>query len=425
MNDEQLGPESDSIVQEEPNLQSETWQEPQELPPDDFQDPYQTEEATAVETEEPPPSASPFEAGKETKRSKGVILASLFVVCGIAIGVFLFNQMSGDKGSPPPQPGAVEKADRLPGDPETKTPARDATESAKKAEPFVTPTTGETDMKALYEAAVNKAATSAGSAAALPSGPTIDQETGEPATPALVRPDDIMVKQAAKAPAGAAVPDTSKTGVNVAPALQNQAVPVAQADFEDRLKTLSGQVEDLKKVLEQTSRQAEQLAARLDETAQGGPAATAAKGGAGLEARLDKIEQQLASLVGGQAGASKTKPLQDVGVYEPSGEMEAVSPPASDKQEASSKPPASTKAAKRKTAKPRSVASRAGTKTVKSGGWVLRAATPEAAWVAKSKESVELQEVRVGDTLSGIGKVRSIHQVGDSWTIVGSKGSIH
>lgn len=59
------------------------------------------------------------------------------------------------------------------------------------------------------------------------------------------------------------------------------------------------------------------------------------------------------------------------------------------------------------------------------GHWVLRAAKPGVAWVAK-KGSDDLQMVNVGDTLAGVGTVTSISQ--DSmgqWVIDGSRGHIH
>lgn len=56
--------------------------------------------------------------------------------------------------------------------------------------------------------------------------------------------------------------------------------------------------------------------------------------------------------------------------------------------------------------------------------WVLRAASPGQAWVATDPTSVDLKHLQVGDTLPGIGRVETINNVGGTWTVVGSKGSV-
>jgi hypothetical protein len=59
-----------------------------------------------------------------------------------------------------------------------------------------------------------------------------------------------------------------------------------------------------------------------------------------------------------------------------------------------------------------------------SAHWVLRAAKPGVAWVAK-KGSDDLQMVNVGDTLRGVGTVTSISQdASGDWVISGSQGRI-
>ncbi len=62
------------------------------------------------------------------------------------------------------------------------------------------------------------------------------------------------------------------------------------------------------------------------------------------------------------------------------------------------------------------------TATATNSSYTLRAAQPGAAWVSGSDGA--LQEVRVGDSLSGIGEVRSISQSGGRWTVVGTQGKI-
>ncbi len=55
--------------------------------------------------------------------------------------------------------------------------------------------------------------------------------------------------------------------------------------------------------------------------------------------------------------------------------------------------------------------------------WELRGARPGEAMVGKSGQA-ELQTVRVGDSITGIGQIQSISQTGGRWIIQGSAGSI-
>ena len=62
---------------------------------------------------------------------------------------------------------------------------------------------------------------------------------------------------------------------------------------------------------------------------------------------------------------------------------------------------------------------------VPHGNWILRAATPNEAWVAKSSSSSDLVHVKPGESLAGIGQVQSIRAVGDRWVIEGTEGAVH
>jgi hypothetical protein len=59
-----------------------------------------------------------------------------------------------------------------------------------------------------------------------------------------------------------------------------------------------------------------------------------------------------------------------------------------------------------------------------SGSWVLRAASPGDAWIAKSETASELRHVQVGDDVPGLGHVTAIRQSGDGWVVQGSEGSV-
>jgi len=61
-------------------------------------------------------------------------------------------------------------------------------------------------------------------------------------------------------------------------------------------------------------------------------------------------------------------------------------------------------------------------KAEKSARWVLRAATPDAVWVSVTRDSTELRRVAIGESLTGLGKVKEIKQNGDHWEVIGSSG---
>ncbi len=55
---------------------------------------------------------------------------------------------------------------------------------------------------------------------------------------------------------------------------------------------------------------------------------------------------------------------------------------------------------------------------------VLRAASPDEAWIAKDQMTTDLQPVHVGDTVSGIGTVTAIRDDNGIWVVDGTHGSI-
>lgn len=69
--------------------------------------------------------------------------------------------------------------------------------------------------------------------------------------------------------------------------------------------------------------------------------------------------------------------------------------------------------------KARTVKKKAAAKTA-APKWILRAATPSAAWVATDANSNELRQVKPGETLPGLGKIKAIRQAGSQWEVVGS-----
>ncbi len=178
----------------------------------------------------------------------------------------------------------------------------------------------------------------------------------------------------------------------------------------------------MKKSLDQISQQLVQAQATM------ASAATSTAANAQVEERIAKVEQHLAQIEHAPPASSLTAMADQ---QEPAAATQAAAP--------ATPKPAIHKALHHKTKK--HVSKKASAKTAKhaapsapaeapaqtaaaSGNWVLRAATPDEAWVAKDATTPELKHVRVGDDLPGIGKVQAIHQTGDSWAIEGAQGTV-
>lgn len=168
------------------------------------------------------------------------------------------------------------------------------------------------------------------------------------------------------------------------------STPVAaiSPEVEQRLKDLSGQVDTLKKSLDEATKRNASLLTEVEalHKAESKQKAAVAKADKAAAAALED------SLLGGtDPVATPPKPT----------EAKAVPKKAKTKV---------TPAAKKT--------------TPKAPAWVLRAATPDAVWVATSPESAELRRVAVGETLPGLGKVKEIRQSGEAWEVVGTSATL-
>lgn len=77
---------------------------------------------------------------------------------------------------------------------------------------------------------------------------------------------------------------------------------------------------------------------------------------------------------------------------------------------------------------PRSPKARAeaGLSTVPQAGntWVLRAATPNMAWLSPRPGSAELRRVAIGDAVEGLGQIQAIRQEAGRWVVVGTEATV-
>jgi len=190
-------------------------------------------------------------------------------------------------------------------------------------------------------------------------------------------------------------------GAHEKPAVRNDGPAdsgAATAEMEARLKALTDQIETLKKALDGATAQNVELLSRID----------------ALQ------NQKTAETLSGKSVVD-VKPVvkdkqKDVVVKAEQSIEPVVLVPTVQKAKAPKKAKAEKRAAPKKTAV--SLAA----PVDKGSQWVLRAATPDAAWVSMTRDSMELRRVAVGESLPGLGRVKEIRQSGDAWQLVGETG---
>ncbi len=124
--------------------------------------------------------------------------------------------------------------------------------------------------------------------------------------------------------------------------------------------------------------------------------------------RLDKMEQQMSKVEGGSDANIDERLMKlqkKIDSMSTSGAVSSVK-----KASVSTK-----KSTPRKKSRPK--------KRVAKVSWELKSAQPGRAWVSKKGQS-SVQEVSVGDNLSGVGRVTSIAPMQGRWVVQGTSGSI-
>jgi intracellular multiplication protein IcmG len=209
------------------------------------------------------------------------------------------------------------------------------------------------------------------------SGPVVSAPAAASLAPASVLPAQTVLSPAVSAP---------------------QAAPAPVSGAADhRIETLTARVDSLQKALDQANQQLSQVS-----TVSTPPSAKA------LQDRIDKLEQTVAALEEHPSAAASGTDI--------SSEFSAPSAPKAHKVSVIHTPKHKTVVHKQAQKAPEPI------KPV--GNWVLRAATPEQAWIAPNAASHDLKQVQVGDKLPGIGRITAIQQKGDNWVVQGTKGVI-
>ncbi len=410
--------------------EAEGWQD--DLPPeDDFHDAEALAEDGMEETLEEGGEEETVADGQSDKRKGKLILFSMLGIGVLFVGGLLYLQFGGESGPSAALPiGSVIDVEAV---------AKDKT---KKAEPelYVTPTTGETDISSLYKtsqqqagaggtalpSAVDSLTGGGADKAALGESTEIITDNPSPPAPTIAKIENIPVPPLSAQKEQVAPPPSAEASLTPEPAPSASLAPIpaslgggepqkqnpSLAEAEVRLGKMEEQLGALKKELDEALQKNIELVKQLEVTQN----AKAASETQGLEEKVRQLEQQLA--VAQESKGKKAEPAAQAssGLF-----VEEMSGSAAEPRSV----------AKKKTTKPKTVAKKKKATTPKkktasssSSGWVLRAATPDAAWVSTSSHSAELRRVGVGESLPGIGRVVEIRQNGDVWEVVGSSGTL-
>ena len=298
-----------------------------------------------------------------------------------------------------------------------------------------------------------------------PQGQSHDQAVqNQPAVAAAVpipavesKPIPIMAQAApdmpATAPAEASLPAPALTGAGVGttatasvsampatspvPAFPSAAPAASMAKIDDaRMAALVSRVDELQKMLDHATQQLQQMSAKLI-TLSPAHADTAV----GESDRLAKLEQRVMQMehttasespitVGASASSTGTHRAEarEEGLRSSRHHSESASVVSHRTKAKKAEPTRKIKTAKSTRGKTKAATSSVSKplSPVANGGWVLRAASQNQAWVAKDATSAELRPVQVGDDLAGIGRIVAIR--GDDasgWVLQGTKGSVH
>lgn len=386
--------------------ENETWTG--EPPVDDF---HAGEEAATVSEEIE--SAEDTVASQENSSKKSLALPIIAGVGGLLfLGAVLYWQFGASSSNSMPVASVPPLSNPM-APPVATTDAPVSTPAAadistdisnlKPAAPDVAPTTGLTPVAAdaVVKPVPNLMVAPSDTATAAPlSDATAVALSPKPATITPAPTPSAVVAATPLPPTPTSVP------VIVAPPSVTATTPAAAKDnsVDVKLAALSARVEDLQKSLAQATQQLSQVSAKLS--------ADASTTNPGLDERLNKIEQKL----------NQTQPSSKLAAVVASDTGAEVMPTV---YKSHAHKTHVKKVSYIHTKKPlHKAVSHEKEAAVDAPHWVLRAATPDEAWVATDANSPELRHVQIGDTLAGIGTVQAIHQNGDKWVLQGSSGTL-
>jgi intracellular multiplication protein IcmG len=233
---------------------------------------------------------------------------------------------------------------------------------------------------------------------------TVDAaKTPEPPVAKVVESAVSVLSPAAPQPAVPA-PTLPLVAPSPTPAMGPVVIPPSPNGNDARLTVLSSRIDDLQKVLAQATEQLGQISDKLSSVQTGAVVpAGAASSDPALQERLNKLEQKMLQME--QHRSPRSASVEDV--Y-PS--KTTIKP--------------KTTHTKAHSGLRRTVVRLAPIVKPASQKWILRAASPEEAWIAKDAQTRELRPVHVGDSVPGVGKITAILQRGDTWSVQATNGVI-
>jgi len=397
-----------------------------EMMQDDFQDSVGVQEEVVSDTPE-----TSFRGGRSGGgRGKNIILGFVAAIL-LFVGGFVYLQLGSDSFSSGKSAlSSLVNTKDLKG-------AQPQKAAAKADTAGVSPTTAGTDLSLLYQAA--KQQVSASGAVALPGGDAsspasadkeslsesteillLDDMTGTKEEPRIAKIETIHVKSAKTA-----------TLEKKKPAL---APVVSVIKPDPRLAEMSDKIKKLEATLAQTKSAKKEFASRLKSLQRAQKVAPQEdlfkEEKMQLEARLAVRGKELkASRAKAKKVAAKnktlSKQLKKVKAKLAKAEKERKSPkiavaPKTEKPIESVKEEIAVVSKEFQSVKKEK--KRQPSVEVKIGPLFLRAATPDAVWVASGQTTADLKRVVVGDFLDQIGKITEIRQKDGKWEVLGTEG---
>lgn len=137
-----------------------------------------------------------------------------------------------------------------------------------------------------------------------------------------------------------------------------------------------------------------------------------------LAHKIDRLEKEKTAAPAAESSPAATAPAApDVSKIDTPTFVPAAPEPVEAPEETSIEKTPKTEVALKPVIKAESAAPAA------AGVWVLRSAQPGTAMVMSKKDG-EMRTVRVGDSLSGLGRITSIEQRGSRWVVQGTQGTL-
>lgn len=404
-----------------------------ELPADDFADdalePAEGEESFSEEEWDSYDEAGEGDNAKTPPKKKSnmfnIILIAVAVLGG---GAFMMMKMGGGGSAPATQAPVIAQNDGAAGAPAMPVPAAlppaspppaqtggflTSPDNMKALEQDIARTYSETDLVGSDDAA--PAAPQEVDQAAPPMPTAVEQMAAAPAAPSVPAAENappIRMPNAAEAMLKSAMQDKNQASVPAAPAPAAQA-PAPVPDV------MAAPVQDFAQNAALVAK-LDQLLSRLDQlegdvrslkTAQpSGDVSALAESVAALEKKLSEQAAQTAKVAAKiSERAAAPKPARQA-----EDRHEAMQAPAPKPQVLGSGSVAAPQPSRATNTAPQAAS---------APKWVLKGAQPGQAMVSKPGDS-EMRSVVVGDTLPGIGTIRSIGYENGRWSVVGTQGRI-